>query len=71
MEAFYSQIRMIHIAAVCASGGLFFARGLLVNVFASRWAMSAPVRYLSYAIDTVLLAAGDHADHHHSPISSR
>ena len=57
MEAFYPEVRLVHITAVCASGGLFFFRGLLLNVFASRWGMAAPVRYLSYAIDTVLLAA--------------
>lgn len=57
MTAFYSEIRLIHITAVCASGGLFLLRGLLVNVFASSWGMTAPVRYLSYAIDTILLAA--------------
>jgi len=57
MEDFYPEARLVHITAVCASGGLFFLRGLLLNVFARRWAMAAPVRYLSYAIDTVLLGA--------------
>jgi uncharacterized membrane protein SirB2 len=57
MDALYGEIRLVHIAAVCASGGLFFLRGLLINVFGSPWGMAAPVRYLSYAIDTVLLAA--------------
>ena len=57
MEPFYAEIRLVHVAAVCASGGLFALRGLLINVVGSPWGMSAPVRYLSYAIDTVLLAA--------------
>ena len=57
MDAFYAEVRLVHITAVCASGGLFLLRGLLINVFASPWGMAAPVRYLSYAIDTVLLAA--------------
>jgi uncharacterized membrane protein SirB2 len=55
MEEFYSQIRHIHIGAVLASGSLFLLRGLGVNVFDASWPMWAPVRYLSYAIDTVLL----------------
>jgi uncharacterized membrane protein SirB2 len=53
---FYWPIKMLHVTAVLCSGALFFVRGLMVlnnrNV-----AMAAPVRYLSYVIDTVLLAA--------------
>lgn len=56
MIDFYPQIRLTHIVAVLASGGLFFVRGLAVQLGA-RWPMVAPVRYASYAIDTVLLAA--------------
>lgn len=56
MLAFYPEIRLTHIVAVLASGGLFLLRGLAVNLGA-RWAMAAPLRYLSYAIDTVLLTA--------------
>jgi uncharacterized membrane protein SirB2 len=56
MIEFYPEIRLVHIAAVFASGGLFLLRGLLF--FAGvRWAMAAPLRYLSYTIDTVLLTA--------------
>ena len=57
MEEFYSQIRLVHIGAVMASGGLFFARGLALNVLGQSWAMAAPLRWTSYAIDTVLLTA--------------
>jgi uncharacterized membrane protein SirB2 len=57
MEAFYLEIRNVHIGAVLASGGLFLLRGLGVNVFNAAWPMWAPVRYLSYTIDTVLLTA--------------
>ena len=57
MEAFYAEIRAVHIATVLASGGLFALRGLLLNL-GQRWVMAAPVRYLSYAIDTTLLTAG-------------
>lgn len=60
MIEFYPEIRLVHIAAVVASGGLFLLRG--VALFAgtdriARWAMAAPLRYLSYTIDTVLLTA--------------
>ena len=56
MISFYPQIKLVHIAAVLASGGLFFLRGLALHLGA-RWAMAAPLRYLSYTIDTVLLTA--------------
>src|SRR5262245_13785085 len=56
MLDFYPQIRFVHIAAVLASGGLFFLRGLVLHL-GGRWAMAAPLRYLSYTIDTVLLTA--------------
>ena len=57
MEEFYPQIRHVHIAAVTASGALFFLRGLTLNLFGQSWAMAAPLRWTSYAIDTVLLTA--------------
>lgn len=56
MTEFYSEIRLVHIVAVLASGGLFLVRGLAFFAGA-RWAMAAPLRYLSYTIDTVLLTA--------------
>jgi uncharacterized membrane protein SirB2 len=57
MEEYYLQIRNVHIGAVLASGTLFFLRGLGVNAFQAAWPMRAPLRYLSYTIDTVLLTA--------------
>lgn len=56
MDAYY-HIKLVHMLAVLASGSLFFIRGLALNVFAARWPMKAPLRYLSYGVDTVLLAA--------------
>jgi len=53
---FYPQIKLVHIAAVLLSGTLFALRALAVQL-GQRWAMAAPVRYLSYSIDTVLLTA--------------
>lgn len=53
---FYVQIKWVHVAAVIASGSLFALRGTGVLAGAS-WPMAAPLRYLSYAIDTVLLTA--------------
>ncbi|HEU4602285.1 MAG TPA: SirB2 family protein [Steroidobacteraceae bacterium] len=50
------QIRWVHITAVMTSGMLFFIRGLLVNL-GVRWPMAAPVRYLTYTVDTILLTA--------------
>jgi len=56
MLEFYPQIKAVHIAAVMASGLLFLVRGAAVQLGAA-WAMAAPLRYLSYAIDTALLTA--------------
>lgn len=56
MIEFYPEIRFVHIAAVLASGALFAMRGLALNLGVT-WASAAPLRYLSYTIDTVLLTA--------------
>jgi uncharacterized membrane protein SirB2 len=56
MIEFYPQIRSVHIAAVLTSGGLFFLRGLILHL-GGKWAMAAPLRYLSYTVDTILLTA--------------
>ena len=53
----YPAAKLTHVAMVLASGGLFFVRGAAVLAGAG-WAMARPLRLLSYAIDTVLLAAG-------------
>ncbi|MBL8545953.1 MAG: SirB2 family protein [Hyphomonadaceae bacterium] len=57
MDTFYLEIRNVHIAAVSLSGLLFLVRALASNVFNARWPMAAPIRYLSYTIDTILLTA--------------
>ena len=46
----------MHVAAVIASGVLFALRGMGVMAGA-RWPMFPPLRYLTYAVDTVLLTA--------------
>src|SRR5687767_6902361 len=56
MLEFYPQIKLVHIAAVIASGVLFFLRGS-AQLLGARWTMAAPLRYLSYFIDTTLLTA--------------
>lgn len=56
MIEFYAQIKLVHVVSVLASGALFFARGL-ASQLGRRWPMAAPLRYLSYAIDTVLLTS--------------
>src|SRR5215831_9703717 len=56
MSPFYLQIKWVHIAAVIASGILFALRGAGV-LAGARWPMWAPLRYLTYTVDTVLLTA--------------
>ena len=57
MIEFYAQIKWVHIASIIASGMLFLFRGSLVMTGRERIAMLAPLRFLSYGIDTVLLSA--------------
>jgi len=56
MIAFYVQIKWVHVVAVLLSGGLFALRGIAV-LAGQRWPLAAPLRYLSYSIDTTLLTA--------------
>ena len=56
MIEFYPQIKCVHITAVTCSGVLFALRGAAL-LAGARWVMAAPLRYLSYVIDTALLAA--------------
>jgi uncharacterized membrane protein SirB2 len=54
---YYAEIRLAHLAAVIASASLFLLRGLLVQAGRGAWALAPLPRYLSYSIDTALLAA--------------
>lgn len=56
MIEFYPDIRLFHITTVMASGLLFALRGIALQL-GGQWAMAAPMRYLSYGIDTLLLTA--------------
>jgi uncharacterized membrane protein SirB2 len=56
MIEFYPEIRLVHVAAIIASGLLFALRGG-AQLAGARWTMAAPLRYLSYLIDTTLLTA--------------
>jgi uncharacterized membrane protein SirB2 len=56
MIEFYPEIRNLHILTVILSGSLFALRGLSA-LAGARWPHAAPVRYLSYTIDTTLLTA--------------
>ena len=56
MLEFYQEIKLVHVAAAIASGTLFLLRGTAIN-WGSSWGMIAPIRYLSYTIDIVLLTA--------------
>jgi uncharacterized membrane protein SirB2 len=53
---FYPEIRWVHVTAVMASGGLFALRGVLA-LAGRAIANHLLVRWLSWAIDTVLLTA--------------
>ena len=57
MEQFYLEIRGIHIGAVMLSGSLFLIRVIGHNLLNARWPMYAPLRYLVWTVDTVLLTA--------------
>ena len=57
MEAFYLEIRTVHIWSVIASGTLFALRGGAFNLLGAAWPKRLPVRMLSWAIDTTLLTA--------------
>jgi uncharacterized membrane protein SirB2 len=56
MIEFYPQIKLVHVVAVILSGLLFALRGG-AQLAGAGWTMAAPLRYLSYTIDTVLLTA--------------
>ena len=56
MLEFYAQIKWAHITAVITSGSLFALRGA-GTLAGARWPMWAPLRYLTYTVDTVLLTA--------------
>lgn len=56
MIEFYAEVKWVHVAAVLLSGTLFIVRGSAALAGAP-WALAAPLRYLSYSIDTVLLTA--------------
>lgn len=56
MVEYFNEIRVVHIVAAMASGGLFLLRGIGMWT-GSSLGMLAPVRWLSVAIDTTLLGA--------------
>ena len=55
MLEFYPLVRLAHITVVLVSGALFAFRGVFVAAGAS-WPMMPALRYLSYAIDTLIVA---------------
>lgn len=56
MIEFYPQIKQFHIFVALLSGSIFALRGACALVGA-RWPLAAPVKWLSYAVDTCLLTA--------------
>jgi uncharacterized membrane protein SirB2 len=57
LASYYVQIKLAHIGLVLVSGVLFAVRGAAV-LAGQPWPMIRPLRRLSVAIDTLLLAAG-------------
>ncbi len=57
LSSYAAEIKLAHVGAVILSGALFFARGMLVLAGRRMRAMAAPLRYLSYSIDSILLLA--------------
>lgn len=57
MVEFYPQIHALHLVTVFLSGSLFLLRGMLVATGLAHRALAPLPRYLSYSIDTILLAA--------------
>lgn len=55
LSSYAADIKLAHVGAVIISGALFFGRGMLVLAGRRARAMTAPLRYLSYSIDTILL----------------
>jgi uncharacterized membrane protein SirB2 len=56
VTALYRALKVVHVSAATSRGGLFAARG--AGVLASRrWPTVAPVRYASFIVDSLLLAA--------------
>jgi len=53
---FYTEVRLVHVSSVIASGSLFALRGAM-TLAGSSLPQHPAVRYLSYTIDTVLLTA--------------
>lgn len=56
MIEFYPQIKAVHVWLALASGTLFAVRGAGV-LCGGRWPLAWPLRWSSYAIDTMLLTA--------------
>ena len=58
MSSLVALLKPLHVSAVVVSGCLFAVRGAFAWAGFREQVMAPPLRYLSYAIDTVLLAAG-------------
>lgn len=56
MISYYPQIKAVHVHAIGLSFAIFFVRGMLM-LAQSRFTNHKLLRYLSYTVDTILLAA--------------
>lgn len=57
MEAFYEDIRTVHITSALLSGSIFLVRSLAHNLLGAGWAMAFALRLVVWTIDTTLLTA--------------
>jgi uncharacterized membrane protein SirB2 len=57
MEAFYEDIRTVHITSALLSGSIFLVRSLAYNLLGAGWAMAFALRLAVWTIDTTLLTA--------------
>lgn len=56
MEAWFLEVRAVHVGAAIASGALFTLRAAALNLGAG-WPLRRGVRSLAYVVDTILLVA--------------
>lgn len=57
MEAFYLDIRNVHIGAALISGAVFLMRSLGYNLLGADWPMAFALRTIVWTVDTTLLTA--------------
>ena len=57
MDAFYLEIRNVHILFALLSGTIFLLRSLAYNLLGAAWAMAFALRTIVWTVDTTFLTA--------------